>query len=137
VGVEQANELDETLLGGGHLPCCEELAGVVDDRDREGVFVGVYSGEHCCHLFFDVTAGSATHKHSGATTSLSRNPVQSLYRASSPTVTATGRQPSSRASPSPVGSKRLSLPDDVAGPGTAPARIEHSRMQRGVFDSEL
>jgi hypothetical protein len=25
-------------------------AGVVDDRDRKGVFVGVYAGEHCCHL---------------------------------------------------------------------------------------
>ena len=50
VSVEQANELDETLLGVGHLPCCQELAGVVDDRDREGVFVGVYAGEHCCHL---------------------------------------------------------------------------------------
>jgi hypothetical protein len=52
VGVEQANELDETLLGIGHVPRCEEPAGVVDDRDREGVFVGVNSGEHCCcHLF--------------------------------------------------------------------------------------
>jgi hypothetical protein len=29
---------------------------------------------------------------------------------------------------SPVGSKRLSLPGDVAGPGTAPARNEHPRM---------
>ena len=50
VGVEQANELDETLLGVGHLPCRDEPAGVVDDRDRKGVFVGVYAGEHCCHL---------------------------------------------------------------------------------------
>jgi hypothetical protein len=30
--------------------CRDEPAGVVDDRDREGVFVGVNAGEHCCHL---------------------------------------------------------------------------------------
>jgi hypothetical protein len=50
VSVEQASELEEALLGVGHLPCRDEPAGVVDDRDREGVFVGVYAGEHCCHL---------------------------------------------------------------------------------------
>ena len=50
VGLEQANELDETLLGVGHLPCRNEPAGHVNDRDRKGVFVGVNAGEHCCHL---------------------------------------------------------------------------------------
>jgi hypothetical protein len=36
VSVKQANELDETLLGVGHLPCRDEPTGLVDDRDLQG-----------------------------------------------------------------------------------------------------
>ena len=101
VGVEHVDELGETTLGVGHVAAGNKLAGLVNDRDGEGIFVGVYSGDHEGHLLFGMTAGPATRKHSGAASSLSRF-APSLYRASSPTITATGRQPLFRASP-PLG----------------------------------
>ena len=101
-----------------------------DDRHRERVFVGVYSGDHACHLPFDVTAGSATRKHSGATVRCFAALAPSLYRASSPTITATGRQPLFRASPSLAGSIRLSRPGDVADPRTSQEQAEHPRVHQ-------
>jgi hypothetical protein len=94
VSVEHVDELEETKLGIGNIAAGDEPASVVDDRHREGVFVGVYSGDHECHLLFDVTAGPATRKHSGAAVRCLADLAPSLYRASSPTITATGRQPS-------------------------------------------
>jgi hypothetical protein len=120
VAVEHVDELDETPLGVGNVTGGEQPARVVDDRHRERVFVGVYSGDHACHLPFDVTAGSATRQHSGAVI-LSCRHWPSLYRATSPTITATGRQPLSRASPTLAGSIRLSRrgPPHVAGASRA------------------
>jgi hypothetical protein len=127
VAVEHVDELDETPLGVGNVTGGEQPARVVDDRHRERVFVGVYSGDHACHLPFDVTAGSATRQHSGAVI-LSCRHWPSLYRATSPTITATGRQPLFRASPSLAGSIRLSRPGDVADPRTSQEQAEHSRV---------
>jgi hypothetical protein len=59
VGGEYVDELGETPLGIRHLAAGHQPAGVVDDRDGEGVFVGVYSGDHVGHLQFDVAAGPA------------------------------------------------------------------------------
>jgi hypothetical protein len=89
--------------------------------------VDVYSGDHVGHLPFDVTAGPATRKHSGAATPWRRRLAPSLYRASSPTITATGRQPLLRASPSLAGSIRLSRPGDGADPRTSQEQAEHPR----------
>ena len=47
-----------------------------------------------------------------------------------PTITATGRQPLFRASPSLAGSIRLSLPDDVAGSRTSQEQAEHLRVHQ-------
>jgi hypothetical protein len=68
--------------------------------------------------------------------SLFRCLAPSLYRASSPTITATGRQPSIRASPSRAGSIRLSLPGGVAGPGTNTEANRASQSALGVFHIE-
>jgi hypothetical protein len=54
----------------------------------------------------------------------------SLYRASSPTITATGRQPLFRASPSLAGSIRSSRPGDVADPRTSQKQPEHPRVHQ-------
>jgi hypothetical protein len=59
VGGEYVDELGETPLGIRHLAAGHQPARVVDDRDGEGVFVGVYSGDHVGHLQFDVAAGPA------------------------------------------------------------------------------
>ena len=66
VGVEHVDELGEPTLGVGHVAAGNKLAGLVNDRDGEGIFVGVYSGDHEGHLLFGMTAGPATRKHSGA-----------------------------------------------------------------------
>ena len=54
--------------------------------------------------------------------------VGTFYRASSPTITATGRQPLFRASPLLAGSIRLSRPGDVADPRTSQEQAEHPRV---------
>jgi hypothetical protein len=121
----------------GNVASGDEPAGVVDDRHREGVFVGVYSGDHESHLSVrcDRWVGDAQALWGGR--SLFRCLAPSLYRASSPTITATGRQPSIRASPSWAGSIRLSLPGGVAGPGTNTEANRASQSAWGVFDLKL
>lgn len=80
-----------------------------------------------CHLLFDVTAGPATRKHSGAAIAGVAALPPSLYRASSPTITVTGRQPPIRASPSLAGRTWLSHPGDVAGPSPSPGASRASQ----------
>jgi hypothetical protein len=50
MGVEQPNELPETVVAVGKLAAEQQPAGGVDDRDRERVFVGIYAGEHSPNL---------------------------------------------------------------------------------------
>jgi hypothetical protein len=69
------------------------------------------------NLLFDVTAESATRMHSGATAPLPIDATPSLYRASSPTTTATGRQPCP-GPPVPVGSETFCHATGVADPSS-------------------
>ena len=136
VGVEQVDQLSETALGVGNLAAGNEPAGVVDDRHREGVFVGVYSGDHVCHLPFDVTAGPATRKHSGAANpGVAALPQASIGRPRRPSPSPGGSH--LRASPSLAGSTRLSRPGDVADPRTSQEQAEHPRVHQVCRTSNL
>ena len=53
----------------------QQPAGVVDDRDREGVLVRVDSCEHELHHLVDVSAGPATRMHSRATSTVACCPM--------------------------------------------------------------
>ena len=127
VGGEHVDELGETPLGIRHLAAGQQPATVVDHRHREGVFVGVYSGDHVAPpIRCDRWAGDAQALWGGHTFVSPLAP--SLYRASSPTITATRRQPLFRASPSLAGSIRSSRPGDVADPRTSQEQAEHPRV---------
>src|SRR5215218_3156966 len=122
-------------IAGGDIPNTELGFVQLVDTARVSLWVSI-SGDHECHLLFDVTTGPATRKHSGAAIRcLAALPQASIGRPRRPSPPPGGSH-RSRASPSRAGSIRLSLPGDVADPSTTPRQTEYPRVHRVCSTSD-
>src|SRR5215217_5034123 len=100
-------------------------AASVDDRHRQGVLVGVNTGEHASSLV--LLAGAAAGRAQASPGVRTPTPLLSV---NSPDEPPPGGSHRSRASPPRAGSIRLSLPGGGADPSTTPRQTEHPRVHK-------